>query len=144
MAMLNTGLLASVASLVRPYQRAPSMPYRLAATVSSRSSGDGPPPCSGNIPNVSSSTPLRTEFNSGVSVRMLMPAVAGVEHDAGNPRTPSTCTRHVRQAPIGFMSGSLQSWGTYVPEALIASNTDAPSAVENSLPLIEIVMLMSR
>ena len=63
-----------------------------------------------------------------------MPSVAGTEHDAGKPRTPSICTRQVRQAPIAGMSGSLQSWEMATPAALIASSADAPAETETGRP----------
>ena len=69
--------------------------------------GDG-----GSIAIVSSITPRRTRSTSGVSVRTLMPGAAGMVHEAGKPRVPSTSTRHVRHAALGPMSGSLQSCGT--------------------------------
>jgi hypothetical protein len=58
------------------------------------------------------------------------------------PRIPSMFTRHVLHAPIGFMSGSLQSCEMYVPDWFIASSTDEPSLTVTCLPLIERVTLI--
>jgi hypothetical protein len=49
----------------------------------------------------SSSTPSCASFTSGVSVRTTMSATTGVLQAVVSPRTPSTATRHMRQAPIG-------------------------------------------
>ena len=45
----------------------------------------------------------------GIKTVSVFPGNAGTEHDAGKPRVPSICTMQVRHAPMGFMSGSLQS-----------------------------------
>ena len=90
---------------------------------------------------VNSRTPRRKFLDSGVSVRTCMPAAAGNEHDAGKPRMPSICTKHVRHAPIGFISGSLQSWEILVPEEFIASKTEEPSGTSRSVPFIVRVMV---
>ena len=58
---------------------------------------------------VSSSTPRRTSLTSEVSVQTFIPSRTGTEHDAGKPFEPSISTRQVLQAPICFMSASLQS-----------------------------------
>ena len=100
-------------------------------------------PFSGIIAIVSSMTPLLIFRTSWESVETFMPSDAGTEHEAGKPRVPSIWTRHVRHAPIGFMSGSLQSCEMYVPDALTASSTDAPSGTATSLPLIDSVRVMA-
>ena len=94
------------------------------------------------MPIVSSSTPRRISTASGSSTFTSIPSAAGVEQDAGNPRTPSIFTRQVRQAPMGFMSGSLHSCGIYVPDMFTASSTDAPSSAATRLPLMESVIVM--
>jgi hypothetical protein len=76
---------------------------------------------------VRSSTPRRSRATPGVSVRTVIPSRAGRWQEAGNPRWPSTSTRHVRQAPRGGRSGSLQSWGSAIPSRFTASSTVAPS-----------------
>ena len=39
---------------------------------------------------------------SGELTLICMPALHGVVHEAGKPRTPSICTRQVRHAPRAF------------------------------------------
>src|SRR5688500_13262310 len=50
---------------------------------------------------------------------------------------PSTCTRHVRHAPSGARSGSLQSCGSVTPAPLTASSTVAPAGSSTGRPSIE-------
>ena len=108
-AMSKTGLLLSTGSRSRPTQRPPLTPWCLAAIVSSWWSFA---PLPSTIAIVSSMTPVRTRSTSGVSVSTFMPGTAGIVHEAGKPRAPSTSTRQVRHAAFGPMSGSLQSCGT--------------------------------
>ena len=149
MAMLNTGLLSSTASRSRADQRGRSRSWCLAAMVSSRWSlrlGSGralpPLPLLPTMAWVNSNTPRRILRTWGVSIQTSIPSVAGTEQDAGKPLVPSICTMQVRQAPMGFMSGSLQSCETYVPDELMASRTEAPSGTSTSPPFICSVMVM--
>ena len=142
MAMSNTGLLASTGSRSRLAQRGASMPCSLAATVSSRWPFS-PSPFAPTIAEVSSSTAARTSRALPVPVQTFIPSAAGTEHEAGRPRIPSTSTRQVRHAPMASMSGSLQSWEMYVPDALMASSTVAPSGTWTSLSSIRRVMVMA-
>ena len=90
----------------------------------------------GSIPRVKSRTPWRMRRTSGLLVWTTMPSETGVWQEAGNPRRPSTCTRQVRHAPIAGMAGSLHSWGTYTPAALIASRMELPSRASTGIPSI--------
>ena len=138
-------------STQHPVERKPPpyAPYRSWKNLIDKLRGKQPlpspfDPFSGNIARVSSTTPRRMSLTSGVSVHTFMPSAAGTEHDAGNPRTPSMLTRHVRQAPIAFMSGSLQSCEMYVPDELMASRTEAPSGTSTAASLILSVMVIER
>ena len=79
-------------------------------------------------------TPERMRLTSAVSVRITIPSLAGVEQEAGNPRTPSICTRQVRQAPMAGMSASLHSWERGTPAALTASSALAPAGKLTGIP----------
>ena len=71
---------------------------------------------------------------SGLLVCTTMPSETGVWQEAGNPRRPSTCTRQVRHAPMAGMPGSLHSWGTYTPAALITSRMELPFRASTAIP----------
>ena len=86
--------------------------WNLEAVLSSLCSARGWPGVSvGSMPRVRSRTPWRMRRTSGLLVWTTMPSVTGVWQEAGKPRRPSTCTRHVRHAPMAGMAGSLHSWG---------------------------------
>ena len=88
----------------------------------------------GVIAAVSSKTVFLKSSTASLLVVIFMPSLAGVEQDAGNPLTPSICTRHVLHAPIGFMSGSLHNCDIGVPDIFIASRTELPSSRVILLP----------
>ena len=113
----------------------------LAATDSSRWPLP-PSPFAPTMAEVSSRTVARTSRALSVAVHTSMPSAAGTEQEAGRPRMPSISTRQVRHAPMASMSGSLQSCEMYVPEALMASSTVAPSGTWTWLLSILRVMVM--
>ena len=89
----------------------------------------------GSMPRVRSRTPWRMRRTSGLLVWTIMPSETGVWQEAGKPRRPSTCTRHVRHAPMAGIAGSLHSCGIYVPEAFIASRMELPSRASTWHPV---------
>ena len=137
MARSNTGLDSSVGWRGRASHRDSETPCNLAASDKRpypETEGPSDPLDLPTMPRVSSITPERMRLASTVSVRITIPSLAGVEHDAGNPRMPSICTRQVRQAPMAGMSASLHSCESGTPAALTASNALAPASTLTAIP----------
>ncbi|CAM5185631.1 hypothetical protein OURE66S_02933 [Oligella ureolytica] len=56
-----------------------------------------------------------------------MPSVTGVVQDAGKPRTPSICTKQIRQEPKASKESVAQSFGIVMPAIKAARITDVPA-----------------
>ena len=139
MAILKTGLLSSTASLDRGDQAGFMTELEFNDSLKSPKPSD----FELTMPAVNSKTPLLIASNRSPLVEIFIPSVKGVEQEAGYPRTPSISTRQVRQAPIGFISGSLHNWDILVPDILMASRTELPSGAVKSFPFIETFIQVS-
>src|SRR3984957_13912008 len=71
-------------------------------------------------------TPLRSRSRRGVLVRTIIPASAGVVHEAGVPLRPSISTRQSRHDPKASTLSVAQSLGIGLSIRAAAAITDVP------------------
>ena len=88
-------------------------------------------------------TPRRNRSSRGVRVRTIIPASAGVVHEAGVPFRPSISTRHRRHEPKASTLSVAQSLGIGLSIRAAAAITDVPGGTLTLRPSIVSVTVAS-